>query len=230
LKSLVISIVAFIGAVSYSNTYVAGMPAGSVVTPEMFTGTTRVQIQSAFDAIRKNGGTVKFRGKYKLDDTYADPKSRSQLILGGDSSAKDVTLDLSAAEIFQGGDGRMLVISNARNITIHGGKWWGYTGGTLDYSREHDALISIVNNSQSINISGGYFTNFLGDGIYVIGDLSNTITNNAPQNIKIHDNTFKERVGNGILSSDRLKAGTRSRETVAIIQGTGISIIHNILR
>ena len=193
----------------------------------------RAAIQAAFDyAISVPGGcTVIFpSGKYWLGSGYGSYSAYGVGVNLGTTtpgSASNITVIGQGAEIYAGVAKRAIGIFGANGVTISGLKVVGYTGGTINASRENDALITINYNSNNVVIENNYMTNCLGDCVYVGGSLSSGgELGYESRNITIRNNVLKERYGNGTRS---YSGGTRSRLAVAVIDCVGLKIHDNVI-
>lgn len=90
--------------------------------------------------------------------------------------------------------------------------------------------LQVAYGSLDIIIDGVYITNFLGECIQVYGHNPGASTiGQGGRNVKIANCTLKERVGNGIRSSDPSNTGTKSRNAIAIVEGVDVQISNNTI-
>lgn len=191
----------------------------------------RAAIQAAFDyAVSLTTPiTVLFpNGIYYLGTGYSDAGLGVQLVLGSKSAINtntNISISGNSATIYQGAAGKALGVFGANGVDISGFKFIGYTGGTLGATRENDALITVNYTSSHVTIHDNYFTNGLGDCIYLGGTLvSGGGTGAQCTDISIFNNTLKTRYGNGVSS---FTGGTMSRTAIAIIDAVNVDIKNN---
>lgn len=177
----------------------------------------RVFIQNALDYVKTlpYGATLTASaGAYYIGTGYTS--NSNQLVLGSlteANAAVNITLDMFGVTFYPGASGQALRLSNTLNCNVLGLRMVGYTGGTLDPTRESDALIALQSCSVT-TIQNCYLTNCLGDDIYIGGD-------GQCSHIKILSNTLKERYGNGTRS---FSSGSRSRLCIAVINAYNVDI------
>lgn len=202
-------------------------------TPEFFgavgDGTTddRTAVQALFScAILSPNIIMTFVGNYYLgtdDETYAQVELGSPTQDG--AGVTNATIIGYGSILTQGAVGKAFGIYNANRLTIKGLKIIGYTGGTLDSTRERDALITVNYNSKDVTIDGVYLTNSLGDCIYAGGSFgAGGETGYQTERLTVINSTLKTRYGNGVSS---FTGGTMSRSAMALIDVVGSEISGN---
>ena len=157
------------------------------------------------------------------DETYAQLELGSPTQNG--AGVTNATIIGYGATLIQGAAGKAFAIYNANGLNIKGLKIIGYTGGTLDSTRERDSLITVNYNSKDVTIDGVYLTNSLGDCIYAGGSFgTGGETGYQTERLKVINSTLKTRYGNGVSS---FTGGTMSRSAMALIDVVGAEISEN---
>lgn len=187
----------------------------------------RVAIQALFRYAVFNPGTeMVLTRNYYLgvnSGVYAQLELGSPTQNG--AGVTNATLIGYGATLIQGAAGKAFAIYNANRLNIKGLKIIGYTGGTLDSTREHDALITVNYNSKDVTLDGVYLTNSLGDCIYAGGSFgSGGETGYQTERLKVINSTLKTRYGNGVFS---YSGGSMSRSAMALIDVVGAEISGN---
>lgn len=192
----------------------------------------RAAIQDAANYMMtlSNGGVLLFPpGKYGLGAGFEDPTVYAQVLLGSLSGTGLDGVDIvgEGAEIYQGDVARCLAFANSNRCSIRDLKLVGYTGGTIDQTRENDALIAVSYSSSRIVVDNCYLTNTLGDLINTGGSLvAGGELGYECRDITVRNSTLKERYGDGVRSYD---GGTRSRLAISAIDVVGVKIHDNVI-
>lgn len=141
------------------------------------------------------------------------------------SGATGVSIIGENAIIKQGpSSARVLLIGNSSRIRVEGLKIIGYTA-VLDPSTENFAMLAISNGSTDVTVENCYFTNSLGDCVYIGGDITNGATlGQQSKRITINNCTLKTRYGNGVASSS---SGSKSRFALAVTDCDTLTVTNN---
>jgi hypothetical protein len=187
----------------------------------------RAPIVSAITSIL-NGGTLKFApgSKYKITGTLGAEAFNVSIPIVG---ATNLDIDGTGAYIYEGAQNTYGIfnIRESDGVKIHGFRAYGYACDTPNNMSQHDYFVTVSTLSFNVSIYDNYITNFAGGAVGVRGSFVSGDANETSENVRIYNNTIKERYGSGTRTPEGM--GTRTQNGIAIIDADGVSVTNNTI-